>query len=250
MVRRPLEDLSIRWYALLDNPFIHTSVMFRRGAVLACGGFNAAFDPFSQDYALWWRIMQRHRVENLSKPLVDYRVNRNRSWVASTQGDEAPHRAKFEGNRSQLVSRHVAEAYGAALRGRGALLMAGFLVGIDVQALQFLAVFNRLLDWLSGLARRSARRAIFCGRWRASDAIAYRVSPPARSAALRTCGAALHRHPRLLTLLPWTNVAVLTMLGRSGRVRLSRWREAGAGLTDVMVETVASGYLGCFLPTS
>src|SRR5262249_44337347 len=44
MVWRPAEDLSIRWYALLDNPFIHTSVMFRRGAAVACGGFNAAFD--------------------------------------------------------------------------------------------------------------------------------------------------------------------------------------------------------------
>ena len=229
MVRRPLEDRSIRWYALLDNPFIHTSVMFRRGAVLACGGFNAAFDPFSQDYALWWRIMQRHRVENLAEPLVDYRVNPDSIMGRVDQGVEAPHRAKFEGIARELVSRHVIEAYGKhGLSPDEALLMAGFLVGIDVGELpRFLAIFSRLLDWFEqehGAVRSS--RDFLRTLSRQYDAIAYRVRPPARSAALRTYGDALRRHPRLLTLPPWTNVAVMTVLGRSGRVRLSRWREA------------------------
>jgi hypothetical protein len=229
MVRRPLEDLSIRWYALLDNPFIHTSVMFRRGAVLACGGFDAAFDPFSQDYALWWRIMQRHRVENLPEPLVDYRVNPDSIMGRVDQDAEAPHRTRFEGIARELVSRHVIEAYGKhGLSADEALLMAGFIVGIDVQALpRFLAIFSRLLDWFEGEhTAAGASRDFLRTLARQYDAIAYRVRPPARTAALRTYGAALRRHPRLLTLLPWTNVAVMTVLGRSGRVRLSRWREA------------------------
>src|SRR5258708_31795371 len=33
-VDRPIDEVSIRWYGLFDNPFVHTSVMFRRALVL------------------------------------------------------------------------------------------------------------------------------------------------------------------------------------------------------------------------
>src|SRR5471030_1969141 len=36
---RSLDVAALRWYALLDNPFIHTSVMIRRDVVDACGGY-------------------------------------------------------------------------------------------------------------------------------------------------------------------------------------------------------------------
>jgi glycosyltransferase involved in cell wall biosynthesis len=229
MVRRPTEDLSIRWYALLDNPFIHTSVMFRRGAAVACGGFNAAFDPFSQDFALWWRIMQRHHVENIEEPLVDYRVNPASIMGRIDETEQTPHRAKFEGIARELVSTHLLEAFGRrGLSTDEALLMSGFIIGIEAKAFpHFLAIFNRLLDWFehehpAARASRDFRRTLA----RQYDAIAYRVSPPTRAAALRTYGAALRRHPGLATLLPWANVAVMALLGRNGRVRLSRWREA------------------------
>ena len=228
MVWRPIEDLSVRWYALLDNPFIHTSVMFRRGAALACGGFNAAFDPFSQDFALWWRIMQRHQVKNVDQPLVDYRVNPASIMGRIEEADETPHRAKFEGIARTLVSTHLLEAFGdRGLLPDEALLMTGFVNGIEARAFpQFLAIFNRLLDWFelehpTACESRDFQRTLA----RQYDAVACRVRPPTRAVALRTYGAALRRHPRLVTSLPWANVAVMALLGSSGRVRLSRWRE-------------------------
>jgi glycosyltransferase involved in cell wall biosynthesis len=228
MVRRPTGDLGIRWYALLDNPFIHTSVMFRRDAAVACGGFNAAFDPFSQDFALWWRMMQRSRVENVDEPLVDYRVNAASIMGRIEDGEQSEHRSRFEAIARELVSTHLLQAYGSRLSEEDAQLMSGFIIGIDAAAVdRFLTIFNRLLEWFQEEhpgARNSGDMLRTLARQ--YDAIAYRVRPPARSIALRTYAAALRGNPRLATRLPWVNVVVMALLGRNGRVRLSRWREA------------------------
>jgi glycosyltransferase involved in cell wall biosynthesis len=228
MVRRPIGDLSIRWYALVDNPFIHTSVMFRREAASACGGFSAAFDPFSQDFALWWRIMQRHHVENIDEPLVDYRVNPGSIMGRIEEAEETVHRSRFESIARELVSTHLLETFGTrGLSREDAMLMSGFIVGIDAAAFRrFLTVFQQVLLWFQDEHPDALRSRDFLRTLaRQYDAIAYRVRPPARAIALRTCIAALRETPRLATRLPWANVAAMTLLGRSGRVRLSRWRE-------------------------
>src|SRR4029079_2063229 len=64
-VRRCQAPGSIRWFSMFDNPFIHTSTMFRAHAAREAGGFNPAYDPFSQDYDLWCRIMEHHAAANL-----------------------------------------------------------------------------------------------------------------------------------------------------------------------------------------
>jgi hypothetical protein len=225
---RPVEDPSVRWYALLDNPFIHTSVVFRRDAAMASGGFDAAFDPFSQDYALWWRIMRRHRVANLPEPLVDYRVNPASIMGQADQSPEGAQRTRFEGIVRQLVPRHVLEAYAErGLSADDAELMTGYVVGIPASdVLRFLSVFGRLLEWFErdhpGVRRsRDFSRTLA----RQYDAIAYRLRPPTRALAARVYGSGLRRRPRLLATLPLANVAALMMVGKSGRARLARWRE-------------------------
>lgn len=59
---------------LFNNPFVHSSVMMRRDAVLSCGGYTT--DPNRQppeDYELWSRMARMGRIANLEERLLIYR---------------------------------------------------------------------------------------------------------------------------------------------------------------------------------
>lgn len=72
---RPTTGIGIKWHLLFDNPFPHTSVMFRRSVVWdTLYGYNEDFIR-SQDFELWSRIASTYSVCNLSEVLVDYRVH-------------------------------------------------------------------------------------------------------------------------------------------------------------------------------
>jgi glycosyltransferase involved in cell wall biosynthesis len=66
----PVTHEAIRWASVVDNPFLHTSVMFRRAVVQQeCGGYDEQY-VVCQDYALWNRLAARHPVANLPERLV------------------------------------------------------------------------------------------------------------------------------------------------------------------------------------
>lgn len=70
----PLDDMNIRFELLFDSQFVHSSVMLRRDAVRAIGGYTT--DPQRQppeDFELWSRLARRHRMANLPDRLVIYR---------------------------------------------------------------------------------------------------------------------------------------------------------------------------------
>jgi glycosyltransferase involved in cell wall biosynthesis len=50
----------------------HPSVMMRRSAVIAAGGYREAF-RHAEDYDLWLRLSERHALDNLPEPLLRYR---------------------------------------------------------------------------------------------------------------------------------------------------------------------------------
>jgi glycosyltransferase involved in cell wall biosynthesis len=55
-----------------SNPFIHTTVMFRRDAVLRAGSYSARLQR-RQDYDLWFRCVRAGlRLANIPEPLVHY----------------------------------------------------------------------------------------------------------------------------------------------------------------------------------
>lgn len=59
---------------LFNNPFVHSSVMMRRDAVMEIGGYTT--DPARQppeDYELWSRMARTGRVANLPERLLVYR---------------------------------------------------------------------------------------------------------------------------------------------------------------------------------
>lgn len=70
----PTEHFHICFDLLFNNPFVHSSVMFRKDAVLAIGGYTT--DPMRQppeDYELWSRMVRQYKVANLAERLLIYR---------------------------------------------------------------------------------------------------------------------------------------------------------------------------------
>jgi hypothetical protein len=74
--RRPPRDWTdLRWALLFYCPFVHSSVMFRKSAVLQhVGGYDESFE-YGEDYALWQRVAAQLRAANLAEPLVRLRIH-------------------------------------------------------------------------------------------------------------------------------------------------------------------------------
>jgi glycosyltransferase involved in cell wall biosynthesis len=86
----PTTHEAIRWASLVDNPFLHTSVMFRRAVVQQeCGGYDEEY-AVCQDYALWNRLAAKHRVANLPERLVlmrEHASSMTRSQATKTDAE-------------------------------------------------------------------------------------------------------------------------------------------------------------------
>lgn len=71
-MRRPIEPEALRHTLRVENPFIHSTVMFRTETVRRLGGYRAAFTA-AEDYDLWLRIAEVGDVANLGECLIRYR---------------------------------------------------------------------------------------------------------------------------------------------------------------------------------
>jgi glycosyltransferase involved in cell wall biosynthesis len=70
----PTGQANIAHQAKFKDPFNHPTVVYRRSAVLAAGGYRHL--DLMEDYWLFVRMLQRGaRVENIVDPLVMYRVD-------------------------------------------------------------------------------------------------------------------------------------------------------------------------------
>ena len=69
----PIDPDDIRRYARIHDPFNHPTVIYRRSAVLAAGGYGDL--PLMEDYWLFSRMLAAGaRPMNVAEPLVYYRV--------------------------------------------------------------------------------------------------------------------------------------------------------------------------------
>ena len=69
----PTDPARIQRYARMHDPFNHPTVVYRRDAVLAAGGYGDL--PLMEDYALFARMLASGaRAVNVAEPLVFYRV--------------------------------------------------------------------------------------------------------------------------------------------------------------------------------
>jgi glycosyltransferase involved in cell wall biosynthesis len=65
----PCDDDALRRALRRSNPFIHSSMLFRRALVDAVGAYDESF-AVAQDYDLWLRMSRVTRLANLDEPLV------------------------------------------------------------------------------------------------------------------------------------------------------------------------------------
>ena len=74
----PIDNATLQLDLMFNNPFVHSSVMMRRSALNAVGGYTT--DPSRQppeDYELWSRISRRYLIANLPERLLIYRETPN-----------------------------------------------------------------------------------------------------------------------------------------------------------------------------
>jgi hypothetical protein len=72
VLRFPTEASTVRATLRRHNCLAHPSVMFRRSAVAAVGGYRL---DYVEDYDLWLRVSERFDLANLGEVLVLYRVH-------------------------------------------------------------------------------------------------------------------------------------------------------------------------------
>jgi len=231
VVNRCCEQVSIRWYHLFDNPFIHSSVMFRREIVAKnCGGYDESY-VFAQDYALWSRVLHEYGVMNLPDRLIDYRSHA-RSLTGATLGGLALHHRGTEFQRllRSVIARNLSAVFGRNdFSQEDVVLLSQFALGFEQESVDaFLTLFERLLGRYRALYPEASSSADL--RWtigRQYHRVASLVVPPSRRLAFRVFLAAIRFDRALLFCLPWPRALALmtigkTMLGRLGRFRLSR----------------------------
>jgi hypothetical protein len=72
--RHPTQSDAIAFFLMFDNPLVHSSVLLRRDAVLAAGGYSEdrSRQP-PEDYELWSRIARAGKLANIGEVLTAYR---------------------------------------------------------------------------------------------------------------------------------------------------------------------------------
>lgn len=91
-------------------PFIHSSVIYRKNFILACGGYNPHAHSF-EDHLLWTRVISRGRCMNLREPLIRVRLNQQSITI-----DEKWRTRAFRSiKKKALASGTISEAEGACL---------------------------------------------------------------------------------------------------------------------------------------
>lgn len=70
---KPLQSDACRERALLANPLIHSTVVFRKRAAATVGWYDESLHGY-MDWDLWLKIMRYSRVTNLAEYFATYRI--------------------------------------------------------------------------------------------------------------------------------------------------------------------------------
>lgn len=222
---RCLDDVSVRWYHLFDNAFVHSTVMFRRDVVWGeLGGYDASL-PSSEDYELWGRVLERHAAANLPDRLLSYRITTGSKMA----GDEEKwEQGPYPETQRRLVAQHIRRTFGDLLSPEELRLTGNFALGVKPEeAPPFFTAFWRLCDAYERShpeVRRSSEFARTIGSQ--VDAVAARLRPFSRGAAAGIYARALVARPSLATTLPWARALGRIAVGAAGPVMRARLGKA------------------------
>ena len=76
----PVEDFDVRSGMRHCNPFYHPTVMLRKDAALAAGGYRKALRD-ADDYDLFLRIAERSQMAGLVRPVLLYRIHAGQTSI-------------------------------------------------------------------------------------------------------------------------------------------------------------------------
>ncbi|HON57560.1 MAG TPA: glycosyltransferase family A protein [bacterium] len=74
---KPLSYEEIYEYLIIENPFIHSAVIFRKEVFDKIGYYNEYFTKLGIEYELWSRVLKHYKVCNLEDRLLYYKVHNN-----------------------------------------------------------------------------------------------------------------------------------------------------------------------------
>lgn len=102
----PTRPTHIRWQLIFANPFVHSSVMFRRSLLEAAGAYNESL-KYAQDHELWVRYSYRALAANIPVPLVKFR--RHDESISSREGKQqwAIHEETTQRNVERLMGKAI-----------------------------------------------------------------------------------------------------------------------------------------------
>lgn len=98
----PLDDLTTRGMLLSHNPFGHGSMMLRREALLAAGGYRTEDEP-AEDYAAWLRLAEHGRFAASAQPLYHHRSHGGQVSVVDADPQRAAAAALAASARALLT---------------------------------------------------------------------------------------------------------------------------------------------------
>lgn len=156
----PTDPEAIHQYLLRECCLIHPSVIFRKDTVKTAGGYSADA-RHAEDYDLWLRLSDHHKIANLPDKLVSYRMHRNqvsiRNLVTQHQVAQSCRRAALK--RRATLGENVSEiehVVNANLWAR--LTAAECTLGKDYLN------WARIYRWMkhSDMALRLAFKALMC----------------------------------------------------------------------------------------
>lgn len=205
----PATHDALRWASLVDNPFLHTSVLFRRSLALEeLGGYDEHFSV-CQDFELWNRIAARHPVANLPARLVFMRehpasMTRTASGRTSTEMNRL-----FAKNRAALFPGRVFSAEEVRLLD----LFRERFAASELPALR--AVLERLLgEFLEAHPRARGSADLSATLCRQSLRLAYKFLGSERRAALGEIARAFRINPR-----EWLRQGAAATIGALGAMQ-------------------------------
>ncbi|HTK83912.1 MAG TPA: glycosyltransferase, partial [Patescibacteria group bacterium] len=104
----PGDDLSVRWRALFNSPFMHPAVMLRKSVLDRHG---LAYDerlPVAQDYELWSRLLAHGKGANLRRHLY---IRRDRGNSISAKRLSEQHAVRDTVSRKMLERQFPGEIF-------------------------------------------------------------------------------------------------------------------------------------------
>jgi glycosyltransferase involved in cell wall biosynthesis len=136
----PGTDEKIREDLLCKNNFIHSSVMYKKDAVIKVGGYDEKKDTkYVEDYDLWLRLGIVGKMHNLREYSILYMIREG-----SVSSQNRVNQLKKDIKLSKKYKRQYSNYFRALIIGYARVVFYAVLVKIPIIRVPFLALKNRI----------------------------------------------------------------------------------------------------------